>query len=300
MKNFALSVETEHRINFSGSINPSEFFRVKSFVNENGITRLVGMGGGKAMDICKLVKKDMPQVELVLIPTSAATCASYTPVSVMYDKEGVYMSTMESGVPDKLIIDYNMFYGLPMGFFAAGLVDTIAKYYETVYFRKMNPQADIFDEDILANAEFIFARIINNVLNKFNAPDNALKREMTDIIIMFSGMLSCMGRYTVHASTAHVFAHALTISPGARQFLHGEHMGAALLFQEALGGNAEHLTVLEEILGGLDVPRKLSAMKVREDEMQAVFEKFRKIELDEHAGAGYDDNFVFEVLRKCF
>ncbi len=48
---------------------------------------IVGVGGGKALDTAKLLANDMG-LGIVTIPTSAATCAAFAVLSVVYSDEG--------------------------------------------------------------------------------------------------------------------------------------------------------------------------------------------------------------------
>src|ERR1035437_2363297 len=132
---------------FTGQVWPGEFYRVKKAAADAKTDVIYAMGGGKVMDLAKLVKKDMPCLRLVNIPTSAATCAAMTPVSVMYTQDGVYADTIDSAVPDEVIIDYKVMEKLPMPFFAAGAADTLAKYYETAAARKiLKNDLNLFDD----------------------------------------------------------------------------------------------------------------------------------------------------------
>ena len=54
---------------------------------------MVGVGGGKIMDLAKSIAH-MAELPVVNIPTQAATCAAYTPMSVMYTEEGAAYGTV--------------------------------------------------------------------------------------------------------------------------------------------------------------------------------------------------------------
>jgi len=102
---------------FGGEVWPGELYRVRRILAESGADCLLAFGGGKVMDLAKLVKKDIPSLKLINIPTSAATCAAMTPVAVMYDNDGAYKDTIDTPVADEVIIDHEIFYDLPMSFF---------------------------------------------------------------------------------------------------------------------------------------------------------------------------------------
>ena len=66
--------------------------QVEDFANlarkeERGV--IVGIGGGKIMDLSKAVA-NQAGLPVLLIPRIAATCAAFSPLSVLYTEEGKY------------------------------------------------------------------------------------------------------------------------------------------------------------------------------------------------------------------
>jgi len=287
------------KVLFSGDMNPAEFFRVKNIIMESGVKEIIGMGGGKCMDLCKLIKRDLPDVKLILVPTSAATCASCTPVSVMYDKQGVYLNTMDSALPDKLVIDYAYFDALPMGFFAAGLADAVCKYFETIQAAGQAENIPAQDAVVLSMGAASTAVIFNDITAKFQNPCTTLKEEMTDLNIIHSGMMSCMGRYSATSFAAHAFAHAMTVSKGAREFLHGEHAAMGLLFQET-AADTKRDAEIREIFSCLDLPLKLSVFNIKESEIDAIIDKYRKIEAAEKIRLQISPKLMYNIIKKLY
>ncbi|MCE5299799.1 MAG: iron-containing alcohol dehydrogenase [Spirochaetia bacterium] len=269
-------------LKFSGSIDPGEFYRVKSTLAQAGSGLLVAMGGGKTMDLAKLVKRDMPSIKLINIPTSAATCAAMTPVAVMYDKQGVYMDTLDAAVPDTVVIDYCVMDALPSGFFAAGACDAAAKYFETLAAaKKLKKSLTPVDTACLAMAADNFKRIKDMAFLKWSRLDSTAKRELAEINIVLSGMVSCLGVSTITALTAHAAAHAFTASPGARQYLHGEHMAPALLLQEEMLKNTKNSTLLASMFECMELGVSLSQIGVKKQDLKDVFALYEKIEIRE-------------------
>ena len=64
-----------------------------AYCKKNSFDVVVGVGGGKIMDLAKSIAH-MAELPVVNIPTQAATCAAYTPMSVMYTEEGAAYGTV--------------------------------------------------------------------------------------------------------------------------------------------------------------------------------------------------------------
>jgi glycerol dehydrogenase len=287
--------EMEHIV-FPGGCSPGNFFRIKTVLLEKGIGTLVAAGGGKALDLAKYLKREIPGLFLINIPTSAATCAAVTPVTVLYDEKGVYMDTLDTLSPDVLIMDYEIFYDLPMPFFAAGAIDALAKYYEAAVYCENTKKPNPYDLFMLQTIKRSYMRLKKLIIEKWMKPDPALKRELADILITESGQLSCMGRYTVTAGLAHAIAHSVTASAGAREFIHGEHVSAGLVLQEQYLKNAERLSEIESLSAVMDLPVSFLALGIRKQELPALEKLYNAIIFREKIFVPKMDEIVYNII----
>lgn len=76
---------------FSGYPSVQKIEGLKAVVKEKDCNVLVGVGGGRIMDLVKAAAFGLG-IPIVAIPTQAATCAAYSPLSVLYTPEVLNIS----------------------------------------------------------------------------------------------------------------------------------------------------------------------------------------------------------------
>jgi glycerol dehydrogenase-like iron-containing ADH family enzyme len=295
---------------FSGEVCPKESYRVRRILAEAGADCLYAIGGGKVMDLAKIVKKDVngiygtnqekavPSLKLVNIPTSASTCASMTPVSVMYDKDGAYQDTVDSATADEVIIDYNIFYKLPIGFFAAGAADAAAKYYEALAAGKtMKGGVNAMDAAAFSIAASSLQKLKELIYMRWEKFGEAERRELADLNIISSGLASCAGRYTVMGFYAHAMAYAATHIETARQYLHGEHVAAALVMQEGMLNNKKNMAEIRSMFEIIDVPMDLTAIGIKKQDLKQLFDVFTAIDTREQISSGTSKKMEYSKME---
>lgn len=290
--------EKHQKIIFNGECSAKEFFRLKQIILKEKIDCLVCLGGGKAMDIAKLLKRDTGGLLLILIPTSAATCAAVTSVSVMYDEKGFYVNTVDSVCADFVVIDYEIFYKLPLVFFSAGIADTIAKYFEIKAAMKFLKERSIYDDIILDMAEKLYFRLKEISYTNWEKIDNAIKEELTDINIILSGIISLLGRFNPTVFMAHTIAHSLTIKNTGEKFLHGEYVAFGVYIQEILLKNKKNANELKNLFIIHDLPIKLRQLKIGREDINAIFEFYLNLKDREKILFPVNDKMVYNQFMK--
>ena len=66
---------------------------------------VLGIGGGRVLDCAKAVANLLSHVGLVTIPTVAATCAAWSPVSIIYNELGGHVRSQPlSRMPLMLLV----------------------------------------------------------------------------------------------------------------------------------------------------------------------------------------------------
>jgi len=115
---------------FEGECCPSAIAGHRDRLDAQGADVLIGVGGGKALDAAKLVAEG--RCPVAAVPTSAATCAAWTPLSVVYEPDGTYRTgVVLSRCPKLVVADVGVIADAPVRLLASGILDATAKHFET-------------------------------------------------------------------------------------------------------------------------------------------------------------------------
>lgn len=115
---------------FSGYPSVQKIEELKAVVKEKDCDVLVGVGGGRIIDLAKKAAFEL-HIPVVSIPTQAATCAAYSPISVLYTPEGKSDDYIHLDYEiNAVIVDEQVMLTQPPRLLAAGILDAMAKYIE--------------------------------------------------------------------------------------------------------------------------------------------------------------------------
>lgn len=93
---------------------------------------VIGVGGGTLLDSAKVLAR-RTGVPLVAIPTIAATCAAWTPLSVWYSDAGQALNfEIFDDANFLVLVEPRIILNAPAEYLLAGIGDTLAKWYEAV------------------------------------------------------------------------------------------------------------------------------------------------------------------------
>lgn len=198
---------------------------------------LIAVGGGKAMDTGKLVSYEAC-IPVIAIPTIAATCAAVTPVSVEYTDEGKFSAmTVFDYCPEGIIVDTDVILRAPVQYLAAGLGDTIAKWYE------YRVSIKTMEENGITLGALTQGKLCFDLIEKFGPAatkaietgvfDSALDSAI-DSIILYAGLASILGGEKLRSAAAHGFYNGFTTLPNGHELSHGLTVGYGNLFLLAL------------------------------------------------------------------
>ncbi|TCI45779.1 iron-containing alcohol dehydrogenase [Exiguobacterium sp. SH3S2] len=219
---------------------------------------LLAVGGGKLVDTAKLVAYRQG-VPLIVIPTLASNCAAFTPLSVIYDEQGAYdRYDVFRVVIERVIVDARVVTDSPYDYFRAGVIDTVAKFYEARYLSG-DSSADAGVNTGLALAEQC-GRLVELDLSEssFTAygPET---RFAVDHILAVGGAVGGFGDAGTRVAVAHAVHNALSRFESTHPFLHGDKVGFGLLVQERLRGSSD-APYLEAWLARIGAPTSLETL----------------------------------------
>ena len=119
------------KIRFTGHCSERD---VAGLVQASGDDRavVIGVGGGALLDSAKVLARRLG-VPLVAIPTIAATCAAWTPLSVWYNDAGQALNfELFDDANFLVLVEPRIILNAPAEYLLAGIGDTLAKWYEAV------------------------------------------------------------------------------------------------------------------------------------------------------------------------
>ena len=254
-----------HRIEiYSGACSEESAQHYAQLAKDQQCDMIIGAGGGRIMDLVKIIA-DIADMPVVTIPTISATCAAYTPLSVVYTPEGrcrgAWYFKREVAL---MLCDLDILCAQPSRYLAAGMMDAIAKHVEVTHHVDTLPAdaQDVFLAQQLAQTIhrdlFELAPIAMEDLQS----DKAIRCIFHSLIT--AGMVSGIARGLYQAAIAHAFYEVVrTLYPAeSKPWLHGEVVGVGLRLQELYNGNREEFVALTALMAQLHMPLTLSDIAV--------------------------------------
>lgn len=243
---------------------------VKQETAANGCDVIIGVGGGRIMDFCKLcgTQANLP---VITIPTSMATCAAYTTLSVLYDETGktvgnFYLRKEVAAV----FIDEALMASQPVRLAAAGVMDALAKFIE-IKNGHAEVKSDSFDIDLLT-AAVLAEHTYNQILELLPAALEGLRkgqytdalRKLIFLCIPVTGMISGISKGFGQSAIGHELYYQLrtNFTKEALSYLHGEVVAIGLLAQLHYNETPEQVEPLRKMMQDMGMPVTLPEIGV--------------------------------------
>ncbi|MUG69992.1 iron-containing alcohol dehydrogenase family protein [Paenibacillus validus] len=294
-------------LEFGGKVTTSEVEAYTVTALEKKADVVIGIGGGKALDLSKAVggKLSLP---VVAVPTVAATCASWAAVSVLYDDLGRssgYLLNQRS--PALVLADTRVLAAAPKRYLASGIGDTIVKWYETVV--NSNDDPDGLDIRFATQtAKLALDRLHTHSLQAYETAGTGKVTpaftETIDAVIVLAGLAGTLQGSTARAAIAHSIHNSLTFIPQTSGSLHGEKVAFGLLTQVVLEQRTEaEINQLAIWLHKLGLPLTLKELGIVQDPAIIAIEIARRFQLRENADKGLsfevNESLLIQALQQA-
>lgn len=269
---------------FSGPCCPANYRAAAAVGRKFQADAIIGIGGGRVLDGAKIVA-DLMKVRVITVPTSAATCAASAWLSVEYTDEGAFVGNYWSRYPPFAVIaDLDLLVkNCPPRYNMIGFVDAMAKYPEISYNMLHSGQweQNAFSHHAGLLAQSIYQLLMSSGKKVYEAMKaGEVNPQVEDCIcaaIQLTGLISAMACGGKQAAISHsLYSYFCTCHPEIRsRFLHGELVGASLVYQLAVNGAVKkEQTQLNEFLRQFDLPTCLEDLGLNDTprEREKLFE----------------------------
>lgn len=257
----------------SGTCNEEQALELAQLAKAEKLDVIVGVGGGVIMDFAKLIG-DVDRLPVINVPTSSATCAAYTPLSVRYTPDGRTVGSKHYSYElTAVIADTQVIATQPPRLLLAGVFDALAKFLEIK--QRFTEETQVFP--IGLDYAYILSKATYSFLNDKTAKCLCDLREglVTDDVekiifatIATTGVISGIARGSNQCALAHKFYETTrTLFPEtARPYLHGEIVGVGLLLQNHFNGEEGNNTALLELMEKNGMPYRVEDIGIAKTE----------------------------------
>lgn len=199
---------------------------------------ILGIGGGRVLDVAKVVGDILGQLPVITVPTIAATCAAWSSFSVIYSDSGVHNGAFAlTRLPVWVLVDSEIIARSPSRYLKAGVVDALAKWYE------FQPYLRHGDDGLALALKAQAANLAVETLNTYGEQaiaDNEqglvtpALRGAIDAVIALAGLANSIKDEVPRIGVAHAIHNSMTHLPELHDWLHGEKVGFGLAVQAFL------------------------------------------------------------------
>lgn len=217
--------------------NLEKLQQVAEQVKSEKATLVIGVGGGTIMDCSKVVAELADTLPVIQVPTIAATCAAWSPFSVLYNDMGAHVKSFPlTRYPEWILVDPEIIVKAPVRFLKAGIIDAAAKWYEFSPYLKTSDDVNLLLQLQIAKLTLDILLEHSDQAIEDNEAGKITKSfcHTIDATIALAGLANSVRDGAQRSGLAHSIHDSLTHIPDVLKWVHGEKVGYGLAIQAIL------------------------------------------------------------------
>jgi glycerol dehydrogenase len=237
---------------FRGVSSRQEISRLAERAAACGANIIVALGGGASIDVGKAVSHQM-NLPVIVVPTTVATDAPCSALSVVYTEDGVFESYLFlRRNPDCVLVDTAIVAASPAKFLVAGMGDAVAGVWESATCARSG-KPNTFSGGktptlaVLALSRLCYDTLLESGLQAKLAVERNMVTPAVEAIVEANTLLSGLSSENGGHAAAHSIHNGLTVLPATREKLHGEKVAFGVLAQLVMEGHSA--SAIREVQG---------------------------------------------------
>lgn len=270
-------------------------FDISKLVLKKDYEIIIGIGGGKVLDVCKYASYISKKI-FISIPTAIAHDGVASPIAVLKCEDEV--KSFGCSIPYGIIVDLNIVSSAPISLIKAGIGDTLSNYTAIkdwkLSAKKNNNKIDDF-------AILLSELAVKSVLNHQNKDLNNLDfiKTATEACIISGIAMNLAGNSSPCSGSEHLISHSM--DKLKKNNLHGIQVGVSAIVSNYLHG--ENPKIIIDFLKNFDLPTTFSELGFDFNDFLYIMKNAKSTRpnrytiLDE---INLDDDYLKQIYIDCF
>ena len=227
-----------------GECCEKEISRISQCANSKEADVIVGVGGGKTIDVAKVVALRR-KAATIIVPTIASTDAPCSAQAVVYSERGMFEKAINlPRNPDSVIVDSGIIANAPVRLLVSGMGDALSTWFEASSCYESCSNNTIGAKStqmaqIIARA--CYETLIEHCESAKRDCESHFVSHSLEEVIEANTLLSGIGFESGGLATAHSVHNGLTSVYRTKEFFHGEKVAFGVLVSLFLTSKPSHI-----------------------------------------------------------
>lgn len=235
-------------------------FKISHKIIEENYDMVIGVGGGKILDISKYVAY-ISKIDYIAIPTTIANDGLASPISVLKDENKLTRS-LGSKIPLGILIDLETIMKAPKKFIKAGIGDILSNYTSLYDWKLSNKNTN---EPINDFAYLLSKTAFNSIIymKEINLENKDFVKKVCEAIILSGISMEIAGTSRPCSGSEHLFSHYIDYSL-KKENLHGYQVALGAVTSAFL--QSRDYKMLLKFLKELEIDIRPSSLQISKKE----------------------------------